>query len=240
MRSIPFIAALVGAALGSVGARPASAQVAVFDPSVFARQFEQLTEMKRQAEALAAQLRVAEGQLAQGKQLYDSFNRVTGAAEIAGLLNSPQFRKVLPPEFSQIEGLIAGSGSGPFASTLDGYLAQNRVHTANPGNSFYAAELDRIARRTGAAHSLGQAVYDTASRRIDELDRLRQEIGRAGNAKEVLDLQARIQAESALLQNDVLRMQGLAMIQRAQGDMDAQRERERGRQIVDEMRAAIR
>jgi type IV secretion system protein VirB5 len=86
---------------------------------------------------------------------------------------------------------------------------------------------------------LGQAVYDTASRRIDQLEELRRQISASKDAKEVLDLSARLQAEQALLQNDVLRLQGLAMIQRAQADMDVEREHERRRQMVDEMKAAL-
>lgn len=217
---------------------PASSQV-VFDPSVFARQFDQLIEMKRQVETLSSQLKVAQDQLAQAKQLYDSFNKLTNANDVASLLNSSEFRKYLPGEFSQIEGLIKGSGSGGFASSIDSYLSQNRVYTENPGNSFYASELDRIARQTGVKHSLGQAVYDTASRRIDQLEELRRQISASKDAKEVLDLSARLQAEQALLQNDVLRLQGLAMIQHAQADMDVERERERRRQTVDEMKAAL-
>ena len=232
--------ALLLASIGfSAGALPASAQGLVFDPSVFARQFEQLTELKKQVDTLTSQLKVAQDQLGQAKQLYDSFNKLTNVNDIAGLLNSSEFRKYLPGEFSQIEGLIKGNGSGSFASSIDGYLSQNRVYTANPGNSFYASELDRIARQTGAKQSIGQAVYDTASKRIDELDKLRQQISQSRDVKDTLDLSARLQAEQALLQNDVVRMQGLAMIQRAQGDMDAQRERERGRQLVEEMRGAL-
>jgi type IV secretion system protein VirB5 len=34
-------------------------------------------------------------------------------------------------------------------------------------------------------------------------------------------------------------MQGLAMIQQARADMDGQREREKQRQLVDEMKAAL-
>ncbi len=218
---------------------PAAAQV-VFDPSVFARQFDQLLEMKRQVDTLSQQLKVAQDQLGQAKQLYDSFNKLTDAGDVAGLLNSDHFRKYLPSEFSQIESLMNGSGSGSFAASLDGYLNQNRVYTANPGNSFYASELDRIARRTGTADSIGQSVYDTATKRIDQLDRLRQQIGQARDAKDVLDLSARVQVESAQLNNDLLRMQGLTMVQRARAEMDAQREREHGRKLVDEMRAAVR
>lgn len=214
-------------------ANPASAFELVYDPTAVAKLVEQARQMERQIATLT-------DQLAESKRLYDSFNKATDAGEIAGLLNTPALRKALPAEFSQIESLVAGSGSGSFAAGLDGYLAQNRVYTANAGNDFYAAELDRIARRTGTAHTLGQAVYDAAAKRVDQLDLLRRQIGQARDAKDVADLSARLQAESALLQNDVLRLQGLAMIQRAQRDMDGQRERERGRQLVDEMKAAVR
>jgi type IV secretion system protein VirB5 len=86
---------------------------------------------------------------------------------------------------------------------------------------------------------MGQAVYDMASQRIDALEELRTRISSATDVKEILDLSARLQAEQALLQNDVLRMQGLAMIQQARIDMDGQREREKQRQLVDEMKAAL-
>ena len=217
----------------------AQAQVPVFDPNVFARQFEQLAELRKQVETLTSQLRVAQDQLGEAKRLYDSFNKVTNAADIGGLLNSSEFRKVLPADFGRIEGLLKGSGSGGFASAIDSYLSQNRYYAPNAADSFYAKELDRIARQTGTMHSLGQAVYDTASRRIDELDKLRGRIGQAGDVKDVLDLSARIQSESSLLQNDLLRMQGLAMIERARADMDVQRDRERQRKLIDEMKEAV-
>lgn len=218
---------------------PAGAEI-VFDPSVFARQFEQLTELKKQVDTLTSQLKVAQDQLNQAKQLYDSFNKLTNANDIGALLNTPQFRKVLPQQFSDIEKLVAGQGSGNFAGAINQYLSQNRAYASNNGNSYYQSELNRIARQTGAKHSMGQAVYDAASQRIDALEQLRTRISSASDVKDVLDLSARLQAEQALLQNDVLRMQGLAMIQQARMDMDGQREREKQQQLVDEMEAALR
>ncbi|MCK1711675.1 MULTISPECIES: P-type DNA transfer protein VirB5 [unclassified Bradyrhizobium] len=219
-------------------ASPARAEI-VFDPSVYARQFEQLTELKKQVDTLTSQLRVAQDQLNQAKQLYDSFNKRTNANDIGALLNTPQIRKVLPQQFSDIERLVAGQGSGNFADAMNHYLSQNRAYTANSGNSYYQSELDRVARQTGVKHSMGQAVYDTASQRIDALEELRTRISSATDVKETLDLSARLQAEQALLQNDVLRMQGLAMIQQARTDMDGQRKQEKQRQLVDEMKAAL-
>ena len=227
------VARLTASLVLALAAGPVSAFDIVYDPTAVAKLVDQVQQMEKQLTALNDQLN-------QAKRLYDSFNKLTNAGDVAALLTSTQFRKYLPAEFSQIESLVNGSGSGTFASSLDSYLTQNRVYTANPGNTFYATELDRIARQTGTSHSIGQAVYDTAAKRVDELDKLRQQIGQARDVKDVLDLSARVQVESTLLQNDVLRMQGLAMVQRAQSDMNGQRERERGRQLVDEMKAAVR
>ena len=131
MKTTIRLAILSASAGGALLSGPAAAQLAVFDPSVFARQFEQLTEMKKQVETLTSQLKVAQEQLGQAKQLYDSFNKLTNVNDIASLLNSSEFRKYLPSEFSQIEGLIKGTGSDGFSSVIDSYLRNNRYYTQN-------------------------------------------------------------------------------------------------------------
>ena len=224
---------LVAALALSTSAHSARALDIVFDPQAYARQFEELQELTKQLDTMKEQL-------SQAKALYDSMNQLTNVNDIAGLLNSDEFRSYLPAEFSEIEGLIDGSGSGfaGLTDSIDGYLDQNR-HYESEANNFYAQELDRIARQTGAKHSIGEAVYETASQRIDQLEQLRERVSTAGTAKEVMDLSARLQAEQALLQNEVLRMQGLAMMQQARADMDAQRAAERKQQTADEMMEAL-
>ena len=74
-----------------------------------------------------------------------------------------------------------------------------------PGPSTPWARPSTIPRRSVSTH----------------LEKLRRQISAATDVKDVLDLSARLQAEQALLQNDVLRMQGLAMIQQAQSTWTA-------------------
>lgn len=223
---------LIAAALAGLPALSFAQQgVPVFDAGAIAKHVEQIGK-------LTEQIKTMEAQLTQAKQLYESFNKLTDVNDIASLLNSEEFRKHLPKEFGEIEKLVSGGG-GSLAGIVDRYLDQNRAYQGGDANSFYRTELDRIARQTGAKHSIGQSVYDTASKRIDGLEELRQKITGSKDAKDVLDLSARIQAEQALLQNEVLRMQGLAMVQQARGDMDGQRQKERERQLVDEMKAAL-
>ncbi len=87
--------------------------------------------------------------------------------------------------------------------------------------------------------SLGQQIYDTATKRIEGIDQLRQQISSADDAKEIADLQARIQAESAFLQTDLLRMQGLQMIQQAQVQVEQQRQSEDWKKRMDTIGAAF-
>ncbi len=223
---------LITAALAGLPAQGFAQQgVPVFDAGAIAKHVEQIGK-------LTEQIKTMEAQLTQAKQLYESFNKLTDVNDIASLLSSDEFRKHLPKEFGEIEKLVSGGG-GSLAGVVDRYLDQNRAYQGGDANSFYRTELDRIARQTGAKHSIGQSVYDTASKRIDGLEELRQKITGSKDAKDVLDLSARIQAEQALLQNEVLRMQGLAMVQQARGDMDGQRQKERERQLIDEMKAAL-
>lgn len=223
---------LITAALAGLPAHGFAQQgVPVFDAGAIAKHVEQIGK-------LTEQIKTMQAQLTQAKQLYESFNKLTDVNDVASLLSSSEFRKYLPKEFGEIEKLVSGGG-GSLAGVIDRYLDQNRAYQGGDANSFYRGELDRIARQTGAKHSIGQSVYDTASKRIDELEELRRKITTAKDAKDVLDLSARIQAEQAILQNEVLRMQGLAMVQQARGDMDGQRQKERERQLVDEMKAAL-
>ncbi|MCP4564116.1 MAG: P-type DNA transfer protein VirB5 [Bosea sp.] len=229
MRTRHFLIAIAMAGLPTVSS--AQQGVPVFDAGAIAKHVEQIGK-------LTEQIKTMQAQLTQAKQLYESFNKLTDVNDVASLLGSDEFRKHLPKEFGEIEKLVSGGG-GSLAGVVDRYLDQNRAYQGGDANSFYRSELDRIARQTGAKHSIGQSVYDTASKRIDGLEELRRKITASKDAKDVLDLSARIQAEQALLQNEVLRMQGLAMVQQARGEMDGQRAKERRRQLVDEMKAAL-
>ena len=72
---------------------------------------------------------------------------------------------------------------------------------------------------------------------------LRAALSNAKTAKEVMDLQARIDAEQALIANDQMQLQGLAMMQDAERRLAEQRDREARaamyRQTMDDYRAGF-
>ncbi|MBY5770088.1 P-type DNA transfer protein VirB5 [Rhizobium leguminosarum] len=211
----------------------ASAQgIPVIDETAIAKQIESITQLKSQLDTLNQQLQ-------QAQQLYASLNKVTNMADVAGLLNDPSIRKALPQDFNAIEGLLKGSGTGVFGTSASKFLENNSTYRTD-ANDFYAQELARAQNRNAGQMSLGQQIYDAATKRIDGIDQLRRQISSAGDAKDIADLQARLQAETAFLQTDVLRMQALQMVQQAEVQVDDQRKAEDWRKRLDAMGEALK
>jgi type IV secretion system protein VirB5 len=228
----PKLATLTMAAALILSTSPADAQgIPVIDQAAIAKQIESIIQLKSQLDALSRQIQQAE-------QLYGSLNKLTNMADIAGVLNDPAIRKALPEDFSTIERLLKGSGSGALGDAASKFLSDNSTYKTS-ANDFYAQELSRVQNRNAGQMSLGQQIYDAATKRIDGIDQLRQQISSASDAKDIADLQARLQAETAFLQTDVLRMQGLQMVQQAERQIDEQRKAEDWRKRMDAMGAAL-
>lgn len=226
---------LLAVAVGLSVASPLAANaqgISVIDATAIAKHLEQIGELQKQ--------------LAEAKKIYDtanqlkeSMNGITDIKDLAGLLNNRDFQQYLPQEYSQYSGavndLINGKVDG-FAQKYDYYKREGN----NSANDFYYNELNRRKGETYQDMAVGEAVYDQASKRAEGLNELKGKLETASTPKEVLDLQARISAESALLQNDINRMQGLAMIQDARNRVDEQREDEKIEQMDDQISEALK
>jgi len=225
-------ASIVTAAVVAVGTATAvlAQGIPVFDVSALTQQLEQLVQLKSQLDTLNQQL-------TQAQQLYGSLNKLTNMGDIAKLLNDPAIRKALPADFASVEKLMSGQGTGAAGSSAAQFQSANSVYSL-PGNDFYSSELKRLGQQNAGSMSIGQQMYDAATQRIDGIDQLRQQIGQSQDPKTTLDLQARLQDESAFLQTDILRMQGLRMVQSAQLEVVKQRADEDWRRRVDAMGAA--
>lgn len=224
---VVIASALILSATGAAGQG-----IPVIDQTAIAKQIESIAQLKAQLDALNQQIE-------QAQQLHGSLNKLTDMSDVASVLNDPAIRKALPADFSAIEGLFKGNGTGVFADSASKLLEGNTTYQTNAADDFYAQELSRIQNKNAGQMSLGQQIYDAATKRIDGIDQLREKISTAGDAKDIADLQARLQAEQAFLQTDVLRMEGLRMVQQAQEQVDEQRKAEDWRQRMDAIKAAL-
>lgn len=201
------------------GIPPAHAQFAVIDVA-------SLTQLISEVQTLAQQLQTARNQLSQAQSEYQS---ITGARGMQQLLGGV-VRNYLPPDWPALQSALQGSGSYP---TLSGDLqAALRGATVLSSQQLGAlsstagAQLQTERQSVALLQSLSHEALANASNRFASIQELIDAIGRATDQKGILELQARIGAEHAMLQDEQTKLQVLYQGVQAQAWANAQRARE--------------
>jgi len=211
------------ALVGSTTAPAAHAQWVVHDPAAFA-------QMVQDARNTLEQLRALQAQVEQGEALLDSLNSASGVNALARELGLPDVRSPLP-DLDALRAAADGdlTALGALADRAEAIRRETRLHTpsgAPDADAFHLEALERAGSRTARDLALGEAIGRSSDRRRDGLEALRSALDTAPNARAVLDLEARLAAEQALIQNEQVRLQGLALTQAAEARLEEQRARE--------------
>lgn len=189
-------------ALGA-GIPVAQAQFAVIDVA-------SVTQMISQLKTLEQQLATANAGLAQAQAAYQS---TVGGRGMEQLLSGTN-RNYLPPTWNSLQGSFQSSGGAysglssdlTAAVNANAILSQQRL----AGSSSAAQRQVQSDRQTVALlQAVSHEALATASNRFASLQQLINAIGSATDQKSALDLQARIAAESAMLQNEQAKLQVL-------------------------------
>lgn len=193
--------------------------IPVVDVAAIAEAIRQYQQMVEQLKTMQTQLQTAKDQLSQAQQLYSSMTGDRGMQNVM----SGENRNVIPSNWQETLAQMNG-------------LAQDIKANASRVD---AATLDRLAPRLRDAHSewmtsaasqqaaAGQS-YDNASQRFGRLQSLMDAIPTATDAKAIADLQARIQVEQAMLQNESIKLQALAQAADAQRRLEERQQAELG------------
>jgi type IV secretion system protein VirB5 len=210
----------IAVALAAMTAVPAHAQQVVYDPTSFAR-------MVKYARTAIEQLDSLKAQVQQGEELFASLNDLSNVNAIAERLGLPEIRNPLP-DMATLRSAADGdlSALGELAERADAIRRETRVYTPD-APSAAAEALERAGARTARDLAIGEAVDRSATDRLEGLETLRRALDTAPNARAVMDLNARLAAEQALIQNEQIRLQGLALTQAAEARLEDQRARER-------------
>jgi type IV secretion system protein VirB5 len=195
------------------------AQFAVIDVASVAQLVQQL-------QTLAQQLEAARAQVAQAQAQYQS---ITGSRGMQSLLNGT-VRNYLPTQWSQLSGLMQGSAGGYAALSADmqGSLQANAVLSAQQLASLSndeRAQINTARQSVALLQALSQDELSNASGRFASIQQLIDAIPSATDQKGILELQARINAEQGMLQNEQTKLQ--VLYQTAVGQEWGTRQRER-------------
>ena len=155
-------------------------------------------------------------------QLVEEYRSLNGIRGMAGLVNNPQLRRYLPDEYRNI--LSQGYGDWQaLRSIIDNPLGSTNLHKRR---------RDQLA----IDEAMVLEGYKQASRRFSDIQVLLDKINDTNipDAKDMQDLQARIQSEQVMMQNESSK---LAMLKTLQ-DIQQRKISEQGRVNVREMRKA--
>jgi len=211
---------LLGIPLLLLASAGAQAQFAVIDVASIA-------QLVQQAQTLAQQLEAARAQLAQAQAQYQA---MTGSRGMQSLLGGT-VRNYLPAQWPQLTGVLQGGGGiySALAADVQSNLAANSVLTAQQLMALPAdqqAQIDSSRNTVALLQGLSQVELANASGRFASIQQLIDAIPGAGDQKAILDLQARINAEQSMLQNEQTKLQVLYQAVQAQQWASAQRQRE--------------
>lgn len=206
-----FVYAVLGAVV------PAQAQMAVVDAAAILR-------LREQIEFLQHQLETARGHLEQARQQYAS---MTGGRGMEQLLSST-VRNYLPPDWQALERALNGIeiGYSALSRQVAGLIDANAVLTPDQLARLSDQEREQLeaARRSAALlQATSRQALDATGERFAALQRLIDAIPAAEDQKAVLDLQARISAEQAMLQNEQTKL--MVLHQAAKAEEAAHRQR---------------
>lgn len=216
---------LLMCALLGLGVAPvANAQWAVVDVGAIAQLVQQVNTMRQQLETTRDQL----------QQARDTLDSMRGGRGMEQLLAGTA-RNYLPPDWQQLAAVLdqASAGYGALGAELQRLINANAILTPQQIAALSPAERSQLeaARRSAALlQALTREALSATSRRFDSIQQLIDAIPQASDQKAILDLQARIQAEQGMLQNEATKLG--VLYQTAQAEEWARKQRVREQAIA--------
>lgn len=212
-RTIAMLSVL--ALLGVVA--PARAQWAVVDVGAIAQLVEQIATLREQLET-------ARNQLNQARQQYESMRGRRGMEQLLG----GTVRNYLPPDWQALEAALnrAQGNYSALSAQLSSMIDANAVLTPDQLarlSDQERAQLDAARRSAALMQVTSRQALAVTSDRFGSLQQLINAIPGAEDQKAVLELQARIAAEHAMLQNENTKL--MVLYQAAQAEEIARRQR---------------
>jgi type IV secretion system protein VirB5 len=209
-------------------ASQAQAGIPVFDAAAVAQAVQQVTAWGKQYSQMAQQY---SQMVSSYNQAVTTHNSLNGARGMNTLVNDPAVRRYLPNEWGQAMNLLNSPG---------GYTGlQTRITSIRSASQITSIEDTGLDPNSAAGRAfvgsqnqaamnraLSEEGYKQASDRITAIQTLIDKVGDAPDAKDVADLQARIQAEQVMVQNELVKLQVMGQLQQAQRDIMAQQARE--------------
>ncbi len=218
-----LFAVVIVVLVGALAPSTATAQMATFDHANFIQSIQQVKHMVTSLQRMQDQLTTMRGQLAQAQQQYQA---ITGSRGMGNIVTD-QARDYIPRNWRET---LAANQSGEYGR-LVGEIRESAGYLANADlegiNQAYRESLQASGERAITNQAAHAAVFEESGARFERIQTLMDHIETATDDKAVQDLQARIQVEQVMLQNELIRAQAMASMMQAQERVEREASRQR-------------
>lgn len=209
-------------AVGIAVSSAALAQIPVTDGASIAnsvqQQVETMAKWKMQYDQMVSQI----------DQMKQQYAAVTGARGMGELFNNPQLRDYLPQDWQSVYDSVKSGGYAGLSGRAESIYDNNKVYDACAGFASNEQRTNCEAQAVKGAQDKAVALdaYDAAKNRLSQIDQLMQQINQTQDPKAIAELQGRIAAEQAMIQNEQTKLQMYQMVAAAEDRLQEQRQRE--------------
>lgn len=221
---------VAGLVLALMFGSQAHAGIPVIDGANLANSIQQVIAWGKQYTQMVDSINQLRSQYAQLQTTYNSLNGSRGLATLLNSATDQAARRYLPGQADEIEKLASGlaTGYGPLQSqiaSLKSAVSRMPAGTFGAGTdalNALSARIDSMATQK----ALGKAAYTSATQRTTDIENLIATSGVANDPKAIAEMQSRIGAQQALLQNESARLQAMSYMQAAEQQENEQRANE--------------
>ena len=171
-------------------------------------------------------------QIQQITALQNQLNSINGMRNLGNVFNNPALKNYIPAEAYNIVNAVDTSGYGGLTATAkslrDAAMVYNCMDLSGAARTDCQATLSQPYQQKG----LLQDAMKSAAGRLDQISSLMNQINGTGDQKAVLEIQARIGAENALLAHEMSQVQMLTGMADSEERIARSRDRERQYQML--------
>lgn len=176
------------------------------------------TATKNQLETMAQWVSQLAEMKAQYDQMVSQYKAITGSRNLWQILNNPALKDYLPDEWQKVFDEVQKAGQGGMTADGRKIYDKNKVFERCKSSSDSKMKALCEAGSVQSAQHLSNLMksFETAKGRLEQIEGLMSKINETTDAKSIAELQARIGAENALIQNEQSKLAMYNMISEAQ------------------------
>lgn len=161
-------------------------------------------------------------------QLQQTYAAMTGARNLGDVLNNPLLQSYIPANWREVYGNIQSGGYTGLTGAGKAIRDSNKIFDICGSVSDPTARraCEREAGKAAQDAAFSSEAYDKTKDRLKQIEDLMRMVGSAPDQKSALELIGRLQAEQAMIQNEMTRIQLYKMLAETEEKLIAQQKKE--------------